>query len=461
MQKLTAINRLDTRTNDWPIILTAGVGLFLSTLDTGIMNVALPTLSRNFHVSVSEIAWTVTLYLLSLTTTIVVFGRVSDRVGRLKVYLSGLIVFAISSILSGGAFSASQLILFRGLQGLGAAMLQATSTAIITTCIPQERREVALGTLGMMLGLGPVLGPSIGGILLSFAGWRFIFWINVPICLLGIWGTLRLMKVTAERHGRMPLNLSSNILLGIATFGVLYGLSANSIHGFMRILLFCLFVLSLAGYIVLEKRSSHPIVSLSLFRNGSFVVPIFAVTVLGLATAVAFIIPPYFLEQISRLAPWQVGFVNLASPLGLVILSRMSGKRIGAFGTLRLMIAGLSLMLIALAILSAIQSNWYPILLGALLLLYGAGAGIFVPANLSAIMGSVDTELQGTIGAFQRMVQNIGIAIGTSVAASMIHSGMNMGTAGYMSAFREAWVFAAVAVLISLFSMGSLRLSRR
>ncbi len=340
-------------------------------------------------------------------------------------------------------------------------MLQATSTAIITTYIPQERRGTALGVLGMILGLGPVLGPSIGGILLSFADWRFIFWINVPICLLGLWGTLKLMRVKAERHGRIPLNLSSNILLGVATFGVLYGISANSIHGFMRILPFFLFVLSLTGYIMLERQAPHPIVSMSLFRNESFVIPIFSVIVLGLATAVAFIIPPYFLEQISHLVPWQVGLINLASPLGLVMLSRISGKRIGTIGALRLMIAGLSLMLIALAILSTMQSNWYSTLLGALLLLYGAGAGIFVPANLSAIMGSVGTELQGTIGAFQRMVQNIGIAIGTSMAASMIHSGMNMGIAGYMTAFREAWGFAAVAVLISLFSMGSLRLSRR
>lgn len=461
MHELKAINRLDTGTKDWPIILTAGVGLFLSTLDTGIMNVALPTLGGNFHVSVSEIAWTVTLYLLSLTSTIVVFGRVSDRVGRLKVYSWGLMVFATTSILCGGAFSAPQLILFRGLQGLGAAMLQATSTAIITTCIPQERQGVALGTLAMMLGLGPVLGPSIGGTLLSFAGWRFIFWINVPICLLGLWGTVRIMRVTAERHRRMTINLSSNVLLGTATLGILYGLSSNPLYGFMRVLPFCLFALSLIVYIVLEKRASSPIIPLSLFRNASFVVPMFAVTVLGLATAVAFIVPPYFLEQVSHLLPWQVGLVNLASPLGLVILSRISSKRIEVFGAPLLMIVGLSVMSIALGLLSMIQPDWNAVLLGVLLLLYGVGAGIFVPANLTAIMGSVGTELQGTIGAFQRMVQNMGIAIGTSIAATMIHAGMNNGIAGYMSAFREAWVLAAVAVLVSLLCMGVLRLASR
>jgi EmrB/QacA subfamily drug resistance transporter len=460
MQELTVTNQHNEETRDWPIILTAGVGLFLSTLDTGIMNVALPTLGRNFHASVSVVAWTVTLYLLSLSTTIVVFGRVSDRVGRLKVYSWGLIVFAIASILCGGAFSVPQLILFRGLQGIGAAMLQATSTAIITTCIPQERQGAALGTLGMILGLGPVLGPSVGGLLLSFAGWRYIFLINVPICLVGLWGILRLKRVTAEKHGQLPFNLLSNLLLGVAIFGILYGLSASSLHGFMRVLPFCLFALSFIGYIILEKRVSRPIVPLSLFKNGSFVVPILSVTVLGLTTAIAFIVPPYFLEQISLLAPWQVGLVNLASPLGLVALSRISGKRIGTWGVTRLMVAGLGLMLIALVILSRMQSDWPAISLVALLLLYGVGAGIFIPANLSAIMGSVGHELQGTIGAVQRMVQNIGIAMGTSVAASMIQFGSNMGTAGYMSAFREAWMVAAVAVLISLLGMGSLRLFR-
>jgi EmrB/QacA subfamily drug resistance transporter len=460
MQELTVTDQHNEGTHDWPIILTAGVGLFLSTLDTGIMNVALPTLGRNFHASVSVVAWTVTLYLLSLSTSIVVFGRVSDRVGRLKVYSWGLIVFAIASILCGGAFSVQQLILFRGLQGIGAAMLQATSTAIITTCIPQERRGAALGTLGMMLGLGPVLGPSVGGLLLSFEGWRYIFWINVPICLVGLWGNLRLKRVTAEQHGRLPFNLLSNLLLGVAIFGILYGLSASSLNGFMRVLPFCLFALSFNGYMILEKRVSHPIIPLSLFKNGSFVVPILGVAVLGLATAIAFIVPPYFLEQVSRLAPWQVGLVNLASPLGLVTLSRISGKHIGTWGVTRLMTAGLSLMLITLVILSRMQSDWSAISLGILLLLYGVGAGLFVPANLSAIMGSAGHELQGTIGAIQRMVQNIGIAIGTSVATSMFHFGSNMGAAGYMSAFREAWIFAAVAVLISLLGMGSLRLLR-
>ncbi|WDL96822.1 MFS transporter [Alicyclobacillus sp. ALC3] len=187
---------------DLIIVLTASVGLFLSTLDTGIINVALPSLERKFDVGISEMAWSITLYLLLLSATIVIFARISDRIGRLKVYFSGLVLFAVASLLCGFASSAVGLILFRGIQGIGAAMLQATAAPIITTQIPRNRQGTALGTLGMMLGLGPVLGPSVGGLLLSFVGWRWIFWINIPICVIGLIGTQRLMRIRerAEKH---------------------------------------------------------------------------------------------------------------------------------------------------------------------------------------------------------------------------------------------------------------------
>ncbi|WP_232016552.1 MFS transporter [Paenibacillus baekrokdamisoli] len=461
MQGLIAINQQHASTRDWPIIFTAGVGFFLSTLDTGIINVALPTLGQTFHVSVHVVAWTVTLYLLSLSATIVVFGRISDRIGRLKVYSMGLILFAITSILCGASFSAPQLILFRGLQGMSAAMLQATSAAIITTCIPKERHGTALGTLGMILGLGNVLGPSAGGLILSFVGWRWIFWINIPICAVGLWGSFRLIRVTKEQYGRVSLNLVSNILLGVATFGLLYGLSANSLHGLSRMLPFCLFALALIGYMVWDTRVLYPIVPLSLFRKVTFVVPILSGLVLGFATAIAFIVPPYFLEEVTHLEPWQVGLVNLTSPLGLVMLSRLSGKLIGIWGVGLLTASGFGIMFIALITLGTMQLNWHAASYGTLLLLYGMGAGLFIPANLLAIMGSVDHELQGTIGSIQRMIHNIGLAVGTSTATSMIHFDSNLGAAGYLSTFRELWIIAAVAVLIALLGMGSLRLFRR
>ena len=386
-------NNPDTR--DWPIVLTAATGLFLSTLDTGIINVALPTLELYFRMSVGTVSWTITLYLLLLSTTIILFGQMSDRIGQIKVYVLGLFVFGIASVLCGWSMNIIQLIVFRGIQGIGAAMLQATATAIITTTIPAQRRGSALGTLGIMLGLGPILGPSVGGTLLSFIGWRWIFWINVPIVVLGIWGC-----------GYIPQPLAT----------------------------------------VRNRTKFH----LSLFRQPSFTIPLFSVTILGLATAVAFIIPPYFLEQVSKLPPWHAGLVNLAAPLGLVFLSRISGKRINQFGTTRLMVLGLGIMCLSLASLWSMQQSWSANDLFGLLLVYGVGAGIFVPANLSAIMEAVSIDTHGTIGSVQRMVQNIGIAVGTSVSATLIDVNAKYGVSGFLIAFREAWGFAGLLALISL-----------
>ncbi|MFU1795045.1 MFS transporter [Paenibacillus azoreducens] len=457
MQGLTAVDQQHATTRDWPIIVTAGVGFFLSALDTGIMNVALPTLGQTFHVNVNTVAWTVTLYLISLSSTIIIFGRISDRVGRMKVYSIGLAVFAIASILCGSAFSAPQLIIFRGLQGIGAAMLQATSAAMITTYIAKERQGAALGTLGMILGLGNVLGPSAGGLLLSFVGWRWIFWINIPICAMGLWGCYKIARVTKEQVSPVPLNIVGSVLLGIATFSLLCGLSADSLPGFPRMLPYGFFALSLIGYIFWDTRVTNPIMPLSLFRSGAFIVPILSALVLGFATAIAFIVPAYYLEGVAHLMHWQVGLVNLAAPLGLVMLSKLSGKLIGSYGITPLTLSGLGIMFIALIALSTMQLNWHSVTFGALLLLYGFGAGIFIPANLSAIMGSVGLELQGTIGSVQRMVHNIGLAVGTSTAASMIRLDTNLG----LSAFRKIWILSACAILIAFLGTALLHLFRR
>ena len=179
---------------DHLVVLTAGIGMFLSTLDSGIINVALPILSKSFNVDASFISWSITLYTLLLTGTIIIFGRLSDKYNRLNIYSIGLTVFLISSILCGFSNNVVELITFRGLQGIGAAMLQGTATAIITTTIPEHRQGPALGTLSILLGIGPVLGPSIGGLLISIGNWRLIFWINIPFIFIGLIGCLLLKK---------------------------------------------------------------------------------------------------------------------------------------------------------------------------------------------------------------------------------------------------------------------------
>jgi EmrB/QacA subfamily drug resistance transporter len=432
------------------VVMIAGIGMFLSTLDTGIINVALPFLEKEFHSSVTTIAWSVTIYMMALSGTIILFGKLSDRIGRLKISLLGFGIFMLSSILCGSSLEIGQLILFRAFQGVGAAALQATSAAFLTTLIKPERRNHALGTLGVMIGLGPIFGPTVGGFFISLGSWRWIFWINIPFCLVGLWACYRLSKAIHEQTYRHPIDMLGNVCFTMSSLLFLWGISMASKEGLTSISTIGSVILSiiLIGLFAFqETKVDYPIVHANLFRNSTFLVPIFATTGFGFASAVVFIVPPYFLDEITRLTPWQTGFVLLSAPLGLVILSRISGKYINRFGRTRLMLIGLGIMLAAFIGLSFMQAQWSIFLLAFLLFLYGVGGGIFQPANIGSVMGAVSTDQQGTISAVQRMVQNIAIAFGASVAAAFMNAQVGNGNMGLIHAFQFSW-FAAGGLLI-------------
>ncbi|MCT1901106.1 MFS transporter [Oceanobacillus sojae] len=441
---------MEKRTNQL-IIFTAGTGMFLSTLDTGIINVALPTLVRAFDSSISMMTWTITLYTLALVSTIIIFGRIGDKLGRLRVYTSGLIVFFIASIACGLAISPIMLILSRALQGIGAAMLQSTAAAIISATIPKKEQGAAFGTLGMLIGLGPVLGPAIGGLLLSIGSWRWIFWINIPFIIFGLLGCRYITKRIQETKNSISINWTGNIFLALTSFALLWSISVFSEKGFWSMSVigaFLCFIVFLLGFLGWERKAAQPILDLKQWKKSAFILPIAGIFVLGGSTSLGFIIPPYFLEEVIHLLPWQIGLINLSAPLGLMVFSNISGGLINKKGTGRLMIYGLVLMTSSYTVLTMMQSSWSLLYLVVLLFVFGAGAGTFMPANTSAIMNAASEEIQGVAGAIQRMVQNLGIAIYAAVASAFISGYSETDITGLMSGIRGAWTFAAVTLLI-------------
>lgn len=437
---------------DHLVVFTAGIGMFLSTLDSGIINVALPTLSKYFNVDTSFITWSVTLYTLLLTGTIIIFGRLSDKYSRLNIYSLGLTIFLIASILCGFSNNVIQLIVFRGLQGIGAAMLQGTATAIITTTIPENRQGSALGTLSILLGIGPVLGPSIGGLLISVGNWRWIFWINIPFIFIGLIGCLFLKRYIKEQKSTsIHLDIRGNSLLFLSIFCLLISLTSWSYHSIFNISVygnFLIFIVSFCLFIIWELKTNHPIIDLRLFKNVSFSSPIFAIFVFGGTASLGFIIPPYILEKINHLSSWQIGLVNLTSPLGLVLTSKISGKLISRIGNIVLMTTGLIIMIVAYTSLGLLQYILNPVTISLLLLIYGIGGGFFLPSNTSAIMETVSQDMQGTAGATQRMVQNIGIAFYTAVTSLFISNSSNSDK--LIEGSSHAWLFASITLFLAL-----------
>ncbi|MCR9192223.1 MAG: MFS transporter [Gammaproteobacteria bacterium] len=433
------------------IIIFAGLGMFLSTLDTGIINVALPTLEQKFHTNITTISWVVTLYTLVLSSTIVVFGRLSDRYGRVRFYRIGLWIFTLSSLLCGAAYSACSLIFFRGMQGIGAALLQATAMALITTFVAPERRGIALGTMGSMIGLGPILGPTLGGFILSSIGWRWIFWINLPLCLIGLFWSRHLPN--RFNRNACNLNLSGIFFFSTTILSFIWALSIASQIGlkdFKSLGLLGLAIVSAALCRRFEKSSKQPIVALPLFKKPEFVLPMVATVAFGVASAIIFMIPPFFLEKLHHFSPWQTGLVVFCAPLGVVLFSRLSGKLIHYFGTMILMTVGLLCMLLALIGLALLSFNWSPFVIAGLLFLYGMGGGLFQTPSISAIMGLVEEAQQGTIGAVNRMVQNASIALGATVASTMVAFQINVSNEKLITGFQHAWWFALAFIAVAL-----------
>jgi MFS family permease len=425
---------------------TAGAAIFLSTLDSGIINVALPSLQSQFHVDVSTISLAITLYMSVIGTTIVLFGRLADRFGRTAILSAGFALFGLASLLCGCSGSALELNLFRVCQGFGAAMMQATAAALITTLIVPERRRVALGTFTTILGLGPVMGPTLGGVLLSTVGWRPLFWLNLPICLLGLAGCRSLRRYSV-RDRNVKLDLPGNVLLACGIFGLLSMISGwSTVAGNQVIAGVC--VLSFLALGVWEARCANPILEVNLLRRAAFFGPAQAVLCVGMTIAVVLIIPPFLLQRVHHLPPWAIGLICLSAPLGIALTSRLSGQAVDSYGAREVMVCGGALMSLALIGLSLFPISLTIWEFASLLLLYGIGYGIYQTPNLDILMGAVPSALQGTIGAVQRMLLNVGNAFGATVCALFLRSLSSDSNPSL--GIHACWLFAAITMGLTL-----------
>lgn len=415
---------MTTETKNIFIIIIAGMGMLLSTLDTGIINVALPFFQKEFDVSASLTALSVVGYTVSLAIFILPFGYLSDKFGKLKMSLFGLFLFGLGSLLCGTANSIFGLILFRIIQGIGASALQATSAALITTLIDRKFIPNALGILGIMIGLGPVLGPSIGGLFLSIGLWRFIFWINIPFVILGLICNYLLTRRISERKVHKDFDIWGSFLNFLWVISLLAGFSllSNSKNFDLAAALIILSMILMVIFYFFEIRKKSPLISFITLNTDSKSYLFFGQTfVFGFASAMVFLLPPFVFEKIMNLNIAMTGLLVLGAPIGLVIFSKVSGKLNHGSRNVAFSFWGLFIISTALLGLIAINYQWPVLIVSCFLFVYGVGGGIFQPANIAAIMNVGSQNEQGRLGSLQRMVQNIAIASGTAIGSTVMN----------------------------------------
>jgi EmrB/QacA subfamily drug resistance transporter len=440
----------NSRRAHWYVLGTVCIGAFMGQLDASIVTLALPGLGEDLHASVGAVEWVSLAYLLVLVCSVVGVGYLADRIGRKLLYVYGFGLFTASSLACGLAPSLEWLIIARVVQGLGAAMLQANSVALIAEALPRKMLGRGIGVQGAAQAIGLALGPALGGVLLSLGGWRLIFLINLPAGLLGL--TLGLVLLPRSKVTREPgahFDLGGAVLLAGAVGSSMLLLSLAHGLGYASPILGGLLVMSVACAFAFsrhERNASSPLVDLGLIGRPGMSI--------GLASGlVSYLVMFGTLLVVSySLAEQHVGFALAglevaALPVALGLAAPIAGRLSDRLGGSRLTVAGLLLTSVGLFALAP-QGNGPGQI--AALAVTGIGLGVFTPANNASIMIKAPRGRTSVVSALMNMTRGLGTALGIALAA-LIYSGASHGAHATGGGFTASLiVFGAIAMIATV-----------
>jgi EmrB/QacA subfamily drug resistance transporter len=411
------------------------MSIFLATIDGSIVNVALPTLVRDLNTDFATIQWVVLSYLLTMTTLMLSIGRLGDMVGKKAIYTAGFVVFTIGSALCGLAPTVYWLIAFRVLQAVGAAMTLALGAAIVTEAFPAEERGRALGLIGTIVSLGVIIGPTIGGVMIEVLSWHWIFFVNLPV---GVVGTLMAWRFVPNFKplGRQRFDYWGAFTLFTSLLALLLALTLGQQLGFEDIrisLLFAVWLIFLIVFLIIETRTAQPMIALKIFGNILFSVNLVTGFITFVAIAGVFILLPFYLEDVLNYNTQQVGFLLAVVPVGLGIFAPIAGALSDRFGTRPITVLGLIMLVVgyvALTGLSTETTTWGYILR---LVPIGIGMGIFQSPNNSAIMGAVPRERLGVASGLLSITRTLGQTVGIAILGALWASRVMVHTGGFIT----------------------------
>jgi EmrB/QacA subfamily drug resistance transporter len=440
----------------WWVLVTVGVGTFMSALDGSVVNTLLPVLSRELHTSIAGIEWVTTVYLLVISGLLLSVGRAGDLFGHKRLYLGGFVLFVIGSALCGLSNSAHALVALRVIQALGAAMLMATAPAILTRSFPPTMRGRALGAQGTFTYLGLTAGPSLGGWLAQSFGWRSVFYINVPVGAIAIALAMRTVQDDRVREREEQFDFVGAALFTAGLVALMVAMNQGDSWGWTsgRVLgLLAAGAALLAAFVRVELHRDSPMLDLSLFRTRVFsAATVSALLNYACVYAVLFVMP-FFLIQGRGLNPQQAGIVLTAQPIVMAIAAPVSGAfsdRIGARAPATLGMLLLTLGLIWLAMLVASAS--LAMIAGALAFI-GLGVGIFVSPNNSALMGAAPRHRQGIASGVLATARNAGMVLGVGFAGAVFTTAL--GHAGSSAAAIPAGARASLLAAAGVAALGT------
>jgi EmrB/QacA subfamily drug resistance transporter len=406
----------------WWALSCTSLGMLMATINSGTLIIALPDLERELHTSLLQLVWVILAYMISSTVLVLTAGRLSDLFGRKKAYVGGFLLFALTSLGAGFSANGTELILWRIAQGVGAAFLFANAAALVTDAFPKRQLGVALGTNTMVAAVGLVLGPVLGGLLVS-ASWHWVFWFNVPFGIVGaVWGWLVLHEL-AKPDQQRGLDLVGTATFVVGLTGLVYGISKGGISGWNNTLVIGSLVVAavlLPLFVWIESRGRAPMLDLTIFRNRLFAAATAAAFINGLSRfALMFVFVFYFqgaqgddpITAGVKLAPLAIGML-VSSPLAGMWADRRGSRTLAALGML-VTAAGLA----AMTTLQVDTPYWET---GLWMLVVGIGSGMFNSPNTAAMMGTVPAHRRGVAAGARMMLQNTGAVLSIAFVLAIV-----------------------------------------
>jgi EmrB/QacA subfamily drug resistance transporter len=407
----------------WWTLVAVAFGLFMIMLDNTVVNVALPSIREDLGIGIAELEWVVNAYALTFGVLLLTGGKLADLLGRRAIFIVGLVIFTAASLACGLANGSEMLIAARTVQGIGAALMNPATLSIITATFPPRQRGMAIGIWAGVSALALAIGPLVGGVLTQTIHWSWIFFINVPIGVLGVIAARLFIDETKDDAVEQSLDLPGLISSGVGLFALTFALIETNDHAWTSTLVLSMFALaaaSLAAFVWIESHRRLPMLDLTLFRNRTFTGANAAMLLVGVALFGIFFFNSLFVQNVLGFSAIQTGATFLPMTVLIILVAPVAGRLSDQIGPRWLMGAGMVLLSISLLLFGELEadSTFWHILPG--LLVGGLGMAITMAPTTSAAMGSVPIAKAGVGSAVINSMRQVGGSIGIAVMGALV-----------------------------------------
>jgi EmrB/QacA subfamily drug resistance transporter len=456
----------------WLVMSAVASGVFLATIDGSIVNIALNTLVIELKQPLAIVEWVVLGYLLTVATLILSVGRLADMIGKKKIYAAGLAVFTLGSGLCGLAPTVYWLIGFRVLQAAGAAMIMALGTAIVTEAFPDRERGKAMGIIGLLVSIGVIAGPTLGGIILQSLTWHWLFFVNLPVGLIGLVLVFRFVP-SRRPVGKQSFDYWGAVTLFISLASFLLSLSVIQLDGFTNPFLYgllALWLVTLLVFIRIELRIPEPMIDLRMFLSRLFSINLITGLLSFIASAGTILLMPFYLQNVLGYDPQKTGLLLVVTPLAIAVVAPISGALSDRMGSRLITTVGLVIAALGYGLVSTIDASTSMFGYVLRFLPVGIGMGIFQSPNNSAVMGSAPKHRLGVASGLLSLTRVLGQTAGIAILGALWEARVIKYAGGIISddvttmpifaqvkGLHDALIFTVVIMLVAVgFSLWAL-----